>query len=50
MNYTFDGGVDAQAKDKANVWATEVQARLQSALTTMRLNIDDFTSEVIDTL
>ena len=46
----FDGATDSQAKDKANVWATEIQARMSTALTTIRLNVDDFTSEVIDTL
>lgn len=47
---SFDGAADVDAKDKANVWATEMLTRIQSAVTTLRTNVDDFTGDTVDTL
>lgn len=47
---SFDGASDVDAKDKANVWASEMLTRIQSAVTTLRLNVDDFTGDTVDTL
>lgn len=50
VSQVFDGNADVNAKDKANVWASEVQSRMSAALATLRLNLDDFTSTTVDTL
>ena len=49
-SYSIDGNGDAQAKDKMNVWITEIKARLVSAINTLRSQTDDFSGEVIETV
>ena len=38
------------AEDRANVWAAEVSTRIESAVDTLRLNMDDFTRETVETV
>jgi hypothetical protein len=43
----FDIDDYADAHDRAEVWADTIQARITSAVTTLRLNADGYTSEEV---
>ena len=47
---SMDGNGDVDAKDKMNVWITEVKTRLTSAKNTLVGLTDDFTGEVVETV
>lgn len=38
------------APDAAEAWATEIATRLTAAVTTLRGNVDDFSSETVETV
>ena len=46
----FDSRDDVNAEDKANVWADEVELRIQNAFTTLRGNVDGFSGEEVITV
>jgi len=45
----FDGDDEAEAEDFADVWATEIIARLKAEITTLRALSDEFTGETVET-
>ena len=56
-NSPFTQGFDARdflttptAEDCANIWATEILARLTSAVTTLRANVDEYSRETVETV
>lgn len=44
---SFDSRDSAEAEDRADVWALTVLARLDTAVTTLRANVDEFSSESV---
>ena len=47
---TFDATGDAQAKDKANVWQSEMITRITAVMATLRGNTDDFSGESLNSI
>jgi hypothetical protein len=47
---SFDSQDYADAEDRADVWATEISARIDAAVTDLRTNTDDFTREEVETV
>ena len=45
----FDEQDYVDAEDRANVWASEMVTRIQTALTTLRANVDGFSGETVVT-
>ena len=47
---SFDSADYADAEDRANVWAAAISSRLDTAVTDLRTNDDDFTREEVETV
>ena len=50
VSLSIDANGDPEAKDKMNVWITEVKTRLTSAKNTLVSQTDDFSGKVIETV
>ena len=47
---SMDADGDTQAKDKMLAWIEEIRARMLTAITTLRGQVDDFSGEIVETI
>jgi hypothetical protein len=50
FNQSFDARDAADAQNRAAVWATEIATRISAAVTTMRAETDDYSTETVQTI